>query len=160
MKYEIQINFSFTGGGPQYDDYYKLQDRLQVLYKEGMEQFLGEEVSYIDESTIEETFKLFLNDPDATKDTILKYFRQLKFYTNNDFSFIDVYNEKLFYKNAQVLVQMVKMLQDVKLVTEKPNQFLGDLFEGFLDDGIKQSEGQFFTPTPIVRFLVSTLPLE
>lgn len=55
---------------------------------------------------------------------------------------------------------MVKMLQDVKLVTEKPNQFLGDLFEGFLDDGIKQSEGQFFTPTPIVRFLVSTLPLE
>lgn len=150
----------FYWGGPQYDDYYKLQDRLQVLYKEGMEQFLGEEVSYIDESTIEETFKLFLNDPDATKDTILKYFRQLKFYTNNDFSFIDVYNEKLFYKNAQVLFQMVKMLQDVKLVTEKPNQFLGDLFEGFLDDGIKQSEGQFFTPTPIVRFLVSTLPLE
>lgn len=34
------------------------------------------------------------------------------------------------------------------------------MFEGFLDDGIKQSEGQFFTPTPIVRFLVSTLPLE
>lgn len=52
------------------------------------------------------------------------------------------------------------MLQDIKLVTERPNQFLGDLFEGFLDDGIKQSEGQFFTPTPIVRFLISTLPLE
>lgn len=150
----------FYWGGPQYDDYYKLQDRLQILYKEGMEQFLGEEVTYIDESTIEDTFRLFLNDPDATKDTILKYFRQLKFYSNNDFSLIDVYNEKLFYKNAQVLVQIVKMLQDIKLVTEKPNQFLGDLFEGFLDDGIKQSEGQFFTPTPIVRFLVATLPLE
>lgn len=37
---------------------------------------------------------------------------------------------------------------------------MGDLFEGFLNRGIKQSEGQFFTPMPIVRFLVSSLPLE
>lgn len=52
------------------------------------------------------------------------------------------------------------MLQDIRLKTEEQNQFLGDLFEGFLDQGVKQSEGQFFTPTPIVRFLISSLPLE
>ena len=40
------------------------------------------------------------------------------------------------------------------------NQFLGDLFEGFLTKGVKQSEGQYFTPMPIVRFIVSSLPLE
>ena len=52
------------------------------------------------------------------------------------------------------------MLEDIKLKTEEQNQFLGDLFEGFLDDGVKQSEGQFFTPLPIIKFLVSSLPLE
>ena len=52
------------------------------------------------------------------------------------------------------------MLQDMKLKTKEQNQFLGDLFEGFLDNGVKQSEGQFFTPLPIVKFIVSSLPLE
>ena len=52
------------------------------------------------------------------------------------------------------------MLEDIKLKTDEQNQFLGDLFEGFLDDGVKQSEGQFFTPLPIVKFLVSSLPVK
>ena len=29
----------------------------------------------------------------------------------------------------------------------------------FLDDGVKQSEGQFFTPLPICKFIVASLPL-
>ena len=33
------------------------------------------------------------------------------------------------------------------------------MFEFFLDNGIKQSEGQFFTPLPICKFIVSSLPL-
>jgi type I restriction enzyme M protein len=52
------------------------------------------------------------------------------------------------------------MLQDIRLKTDQQNQFLGDMFEGFLDQGIKQSEGQFFTPMPIVKFILSSLPLE
>lgn len=51
------------------------------------------------------------------------------------------------------------MLQDIYLTKNTDNQFLGDLFEGFLNRGVHQSEGQFFTPIPIVRFLVSSLPL-
>ena len=150
----------FYWKGAAIDDYYSLQDRLQKLYKEGMEKYLNEEVTYVDQGEVSEAFQLFKNDPDATKEKVLEYFRKLKFYSNNDFSFLDVHNEDLFFKNAEILKKIVKMLEDIKLKTEEQNQFLGDLFEGFLDDGVKQSEGQFFTPLPIVKFLVTSLPLE
>lgn len=150
----------FHWAGPATDDYYSLQDRLQKMYSEGMNEFLGEQVTYIDEQQINHAFTHYLGDLDATKDAVLQYFREQKFYTNNDFAFLDVHNEVLFRQNAEILKKVVGMLQDIRLRTEKPNQFLGDLFEGFLDQGVKQNEGQFFTPLPIVRFIVSSLPLE
>ncbi|MBR3582735.1 MAG: N-6 DNA methylase [Kiritimatiellae bacterium] len=153
-------DLKFYWKGIAYDDAFSLQDRLQYLYMVGMKKFLGETVTYIDEAQVKKAFRRFENDPDATKDAILDYFRKLKFYTNNDFSFIDVHNERLFKENFAVLLAIVRMLEDIKLKTGEPNQFLGDLFEGFLDNGIKQSEGQFFTPLPIVRFIVSSLPLQ
>ena len=51
------------------------------------------------------------------------------------------------------------MWQGLRLKTDDQNQFLGEMFELFLDDGIKQSEGQFFTPLPICKFIVASLPL-
>lgn len=150
----------FYWRGVAFDNYFDLQDRIQRLYRDGMQKFLDEEVTYIDSDDIKKAFRLFKNDPDATRDQIEEYFRQLKFYTNNDFAFLDVHNQQLFLQNAVILLKIVRMIQDIKLKTEEQNQFLGDLFEGFLDQGIKQSEGQFFTPTPIVKFLVSSLPLE
>ena len=150
----------FHWAGPATDDYYSLQDRLQKMYSEGMNEFLGEQVTYIDEQQISHAFTHYLGDLDATKDAVLQYFREQKFYTNNDFAFLDVHNEVLFRQNAEILKKVVCMLQDIRLRTDRPNQFLGDLFEGFLDQGIKQNEGQFFTPLPIVRFIVSSLPLE
>lgn len=153
-------NLQFYWRGAAEDDYYSLQDRLQQMYSYGMKEFLTEEVTYIDNKTIENTFYLFKNDPDATKEKILDYFQQLKFYTNSDFAFLDVHNKALFRQNAEILKKVVKMLEGLRLRTTTQNQFLGDLFEGFLDQGVKQSEGQFFTPMPIVRFLISSLPLE
>jgi len=153
-------DLKFYWKGIAYDDAYSLQDRLQYLYMIGMREFLGETVTYIDEATVKKAFGRFERDPDATKDAILRYFRQLKFFSNNDFSFIDVHNERLFNENAAILLKIVQMLEDVKLLTDEPNQFLGDLFEGFLDRGVKQSEGQFFTPLPIVRFIISSLPIQ
>jgi type I restriction enzyme M protein len=150
----------FYWRGVAFDNYYDLQDRIQRLYRDGMQKFLNEEVTYIDKEDIKKAFWLFKNDPDATREKIEEYFRQLKFYTNNDFAFLDVHNQNLFFQNATVLLKIVRMLQDIKLKTDEQNQFLGDLFEGFLDQGVKQSEGQFFTPTPIVKFLVSSLPLQ
>lgn len=147
--------------GAASDNHYDLQDRLQQLYKIGMKDFLGEEVTYISEDEINNAFHLFKNKKDETKRTVLEYFTQLKFYSNNPFAFLDVHNEKLFFQNAVILKEIVQMLQDIKLQNEEEqHQFLGDLFEGFLDQGVKQSEGQFFTPMPIVKFLISSLPLE
>ena len=125
-----------------------------------MNDFLGEEVTYIDDLQISKAFTHYLGNLDATKDAVLEYFRKQKFYTNNDFAFLDVHNETLFRQNAEILKKVVCMLQDIRLRTDKPNQFLGDLFEFFLDQGVKQNEGQFFTPLPIVRFIVSSLPLK
>ena len=152
----------FYWKGAAYDDDFQLQDRLQRLYRDGMRKFLGEEVTYIENKEIEKAFRRFKNDPDATKRTIMEYFRALKFFSDNDFSFISVHNEKLFRQNAVILRKVIKMFQDIRLKTSEANQnqFLGDLFEGFLTKGVKQSEGQFFTPMPIVRFIVSALPLE
>lgn len=146
--------------GASSDNHYDFQDRLQSLYKVGMMEFLNEEVTYIEENEIEDAFKLFKNRKDETKKVILDYFKQLKFYSNNAFAFLDVHNENLFLQNAIILKEVVQMLQDIRLKNEdEQHQFLGDLFEGFLDQGVKQSEGQFFTPMPIVKFLVSALPL-
>jgi type I restriction-modification system DNA methylase subunit len=153
-------DLKFYWKGIAYDSYFDLQDRLQLLYQAGMKEFLGEDVTYIDNTAIDTAFRYFKNDPDATRETIKKYFRQLKFFTNNDFAFIDVHNEKLFYQNSVVLLKIVQMLQDTRLQSENQNQFLGDMFEGFLDQGVKQSEGQFFTPMPIVKFIINSLPLE
>lgn len=147
--------------GAAQDNYFDLQDRLQELYKKGMDEFLGEEITHVTNDEIEDAFILFKNKKDETKRTILEKFKQIKYYTNNDFAFLDVHNRPLFFKNGAILKEVVQMLQDIRLKTDNggENQFLGDLFEGFLDQGVKQSEGQFFTPLPIVRFLVSSLPL-
>ena len=152
----------FYWKGKSYDDDFSLQDRLQRLYRDGMKKFLHEDVTYIENNEIDKAFRWVQNDLDATKRKIKDYFRQLKFFSDNDFSFISVHNKRLFDQNAIILRKVVKMLQNIRLRTneENQNQLLGDLFEGFLNKGVKQNEGQFFTPMPIVRFIVSALPLE
>ena len=129
-----------------------------------MKEFLGEDVAKVSRKQIVSAFKYVKQDPDATQEAVLKFFRELKYFKNSDFSFIDVHNEKLFFQNSKILLEIVKMLQDTRLQSENQsenqNQFLGDMFEGFLDNGVKQSEGQFFTPMPIVKFILNSLPLE
>ncbi|MEM3573692.1 MAG: N-6 DNA methylase [Nitrososphaeria archaeon] len=182
-------DLQFYWRGNTFDTYFDLIDRLQRLYHDGMREFLKEDVTYIDNQTIYDAFKFFKNDPDATRDKILDYFRQQKYFTNSDFSFLDVHNERLFYQNAEILLEVVRMLQDIRLTSgeqkddqlnnnqqednqlngeqkgdrsndNQQNQFLGDMFEFFLDHGFKQTEGQFFTPLPVTRFIILSLPLE
>lgn len=153
-------DLQFYWRGVAFDTYFDLIDRLQRLYRDGMREFLKEDVTYIDNQTIRDAFKFFRNDPDATRDKILDYFRQQKYFTNNDFSFLDVHNEQLFYQNAAILLKIVRMLQDIRLNGDQQNQFLGDMFEFFLDQGFKQTEGQFFTPLPVTRFIILSLPME
>lgn len=148
----------FYWKGKAYDNPFDFQDRLQQLYKIGMDKFLGDEITYIANDKIDEAFDVFKDKPNATKEKIKEFVKQLKFFTNNDFAFIDVHNEKLFYQNFDVLLKIAKMIQDIRLTGSEENQFLGDMFESFLDQGVKQSEGQFFTPMPIVKFIINSLP--
>jgi len=157
---ENKTDLKFNWKGEYFDNYFDLLDRLQHLYSEGMRRFLEDEVTYIEFKTVKEAFKFWTNDPDATQDAVLSLFKKQKYFTNNDFSFIDVHNEKLFFQNADILLKIIKMWENYQINGEQQNQFLGDMFEGFLDKGVKQSEGQFFTPMPICKFMISSLPLE
>ncbi len=148
----------FYWKGIAYDNYYDLVDRLQALYKQGMEKFLKQDIVYISNQQIDDAF--WAAPRNATKDTIKAIFRQLKFFKGLDFEFIKVHNKEQFDKNAKILLEIIQMWQGLRLLSTGQNQFLGDMFEFFLDNGIKQSEGQFFTPVPICKFIVASLPLE
>ena len=154
-----KTDLKFSWKGIAYDNYFDFVDRLQNLYKTGMNKFLGKTISYISNEQIDKAFWAVKNDTNQTKKKIQDYFRELKYYTNSAFSLMDTHNEELFKRNAKVLLELVQMWQEIRLKTDDQNQFLGEMFELFLDDGVKQSEGQFFTPLPICKFIVSSLPL-
>ena len=156
---ENRNNLQFYWNGPASDNYFDFVDRLQNLYQRGMRKFLNEEISYISREQIDAAFWPVKNDRNATKKQIQEYFTELKFFSNSAFSFLDTHNKDLFERNTAVLSEVVQMWQGLRLKTDEQNQFLGDMFEFFLDNGIKQSEGQFFTPLPICKFIVSSLPL-
>lgn len=143
------------------DTYEDLQDRLQRLHKEGMDEFMKEDIFYVEKDYAQKLFSAYKGAARAQAIKQLdETIRNLKFYSNNDFAFVDVHNEELFAKNGKVLVEVVKLFQEYRIVYPEKNQFLGDLFEQLLAKGFKQNEGQFFTPTPITRFVWDCLPLE
>ena len=157
---ENPSELKFYWKGVAYDTHFDLMDRLQQLYQAGMGKFLGEDITYINQGDVNNALRFIKQNPDATQRAVWNLFIQQKFFTNSDFSLIDVHNEKLFYQNAEVLLKILQMWQDIRLTDPHGhNQFLGDMFEGFLDQGVKQSEGQFFTPMPICRFIMMSLPL-
>lgn len=153
-------DLKFYWKGIAYDNYFDLVDRLQELYKIGMERFLDQEITYVSNDEIEDAFWAIKQKRNATKQRIKDLFKTLKFFNDNSFGFIGVKNKQGFEKNAKILLEIIQMWQGLRLKTKEQNQFLGDMFEYFLDNGIKQSEGQFFTPVPICKFIVMSLPLE
>ncbi len=144
------------------DTYETLQDRLQRLHKEGMDKFMKEEILYISDDYPDNIIQQYTNK--SNRDELIKDLKQtiriLKFYTNNDFAFKDVHNKELFYQNGKLLVEVIELFQNYKIIGSNKLQLLGDLFEKLLDKGFKQNEGQFFTPTPITRFIWKSLPLD
>lgn len=153
-------DLKFYWKGIAYDNYYDLVDRLQALYQIGMSKYLKQDTVYISNDDIDSAFWTIKQKRNATRNTIKEIFRQLKFFKGLDFDFIKVHNQIQFEKNAKILLEMIQIWQGLRLLSHGQNQFLGDMFEFFLDNGIKQSEGQFFTPVPICKFIVASLPLE
>ena len=143
------------------DTYESLQDRLQHLHQQGMEEFMKEKIFYVEADYAERLFKQYTGrQRKAAIEDLNRTIRILKFYSNNDFAFKDVHNEELFYQNGKILVEVVQLFQPYRIVYPSKHQFLGDLFEQLLNKGFKQNEGQFFTPTPITRFIWDSLPLQ
>ena len=151
-------NLKFGYFGVMADTYASMQDRLMLLYKEAMSEFLGEEITFVSNDDIEKAFKkLHAND---LKAQIQKHIKELKFYSNNDFAFLEVHNKELFLQNALVLKEIIELFAPYKITQNSTNQFLGNLFELFLQKGMKQDEGQFFTPIQICEFIMYALPLD
>ena len=152
------VDFQYKVGT---DTYESLQDRLQLLHKRGMEEFMKEKIFYVSADYAERLFLQYTGSQraEAIKD-LNNTIRILKFYSNNDFAFKDVHNEELFFQNGKILVEVVQLFERYRIVYRCRHQFLGDLFEQLLSKGFKQNEGQFFTPMPITRFIWDALPIQ
>ncbi|AQG81835.1 N-6 DNA methylase [Spirosoma montaniterrae] len=142
-----------------------IQERLQRLYQQGMQDYLKEEFTYISEEQVDEIVSRFPRQ--TAQREIREIVRKLKFYSNNEFAFKEVHNESLFNENAKVLNEILALLQYKQFRYQRTDahqykhqkRYLGDFFELLLDAGYKQTAGQFFTPLPVARFIVKSLPL-
>ncbi|MBQ6776074.1 MAG: N-6 DNA methylase, partial [Synergistaceae bacterium] len=154
---DSEVKFQYKQG---VDTYESLQDRLQRLHRDGMLNFMNEEIFYVEPDYPKRLFAKYVgaNRKRAIAD-LQRTIRNLKFYSNNDFAFKDVHNEELFLQNGKVLVEMVQLFEKFRIVYNSRQQLLGDLFEKLLNKGFKQNEGQFFTPIPITRFIWDCLPV-
>lgn len=143
------------------DSYEDLQDRLQRLYRDGMKEFMGEKIFYVENDYADKLFAQYSGSQRRRAISQLREtIRKLKFYSNNEFAFKDVHNEELFLQNGKILVEVVQLFEPYRIVYPARDQLLGDLFEQLLAKGFKQNEGQFFTATPITRFIWDSLPID
>lgn len=133
--------------------------RLLKLYKQGKKDLFGVDVVNKEESDIQQIFddtaRSLTNGLFAS---IKELFEEIKFYNIKKFNFIDVENKEEFELNFQILIKITALIQDINLSNSETNHFFGDLFEGLLSKNVHQTEGQFFTPLPIVNFIIKSLP--
>lgn len=134
----------------------KLQKQLSDLYKQGMKEYLTKDVTDYNDKEVED--KLYALDA-AVRDQIREMFTKVRLHKNNEFAFKEVFDEKSFRENAIVVREVVELLQPYQIRYGHKQQFLGDFFELLLSTGIKQEAGQFFTPVPIAKFIISSLPI-
>lgn len=131
--------------------------RLNDLYKAGMSQYLRMEIADHSEAEIDRRLPGTVAESDRL--ALHTIFTELRLYKNNEFAFKEVFDEKTFHTNAEIVREVVRLLHGKKLRYASKQQFLGDFFELLLNTSVKQEAGQFFTPIPIARFLIDSLPL-
>lgn len=150
-------NFSHYGLRFQYIDDESPESflkRLNELYKTGMKKYLNKDViDYTDDE-----LKPLISEGDAN--ALMKILDDLRLKKNNSFSFIEVYDDTTFLENYVVVKEIVKLLQNFKFKYDTKHQFLGDFFEDLLNTSLKQEEGQFFTPYPLVDYMVNSLDIK
>ena len=154
---ENKSDLQFNWNGYSKDSAFDLVDRLQKLYKIGMDKYLSQNITYHSKNSIEQAFSKDFKDI-IIKEKIQNIFNELKFFSNGDFNFIEVYNKALFDKNFKILLPIVQSLQNVGFTKEADSNILGDYFESYIHD-MPQQEGQYFTPVPLVNFIIHSLPV-
>ena len=130
------------------DNAVDFQIRLINLYKSGMYDFLKKEVRGISDDMFSYKTQKELEEK---KKHILLF--------NKVYDIKDVFDEETFEDNQKVLKEVVQLLQKFQIRYPRKQQHLSDFFERLLTTGLKQEAGQFFTPPPITRFIVRSLPI-
>lgn len=157
----FSVNFQdFSGLKFQYiegiDDDISFLKRINDLYRVGMNEYMRKQIIDYDDKTID----FYLDDESKNYSKIKEIFDNLRLKKNNAFSFIEVFDDQSFHQNNLILKQVVKLIQVYKFKYNNKHQFLGDFFEELLNTSLKQEQGQFFTPLPLVEFMVKSLPIQ
>jgi len=154
---ENKDDLAFFWKGYNADTPFELVDRLQNLYKIGMQKYLNQSITYHSIDSIDKAFSPHFSDT-AVRRKIQNIFNELKYFSNGDFNFVEVYNKKQFDKNFEILLPVVQSLQNIRFTDTKDSNILGDYFETYIHD-MPQQEGQYFTPVPLVNFIINSLPI-
>jgi len=130
------------------DDPVDFQVRLYELHKKGLYEFLKKEIEGIDDKDFEGKTGEALKE---AKKKILKF--------NKLFDIKNVLDDNDFEQNNRVLKEVVKLIEKYRIRYPRKQKYLSEFFERLLTIGLKQEVGQFFTPPPITKFIVKSLPL-
>lgn len=145
------LKFQYINGIDTPESFMK---RLNELYKKGMLDYLQRDVIDYDDEEIESVIENGLNNE------LLTILDNLRLKKNNSYSFIEVFDDNTFLENQFVVRDVVELIEKYKFKYGTRQEFLGDFFERLLNTSLKQDEGQFFTPYPLVDFMVDVLPYE
>lgn len=148
-----QLHFQWIEGE---DNHISFQKRLTDLYNYGMLELLEKKVTDVSDSEFDKRFEQI---EDKYRTEIKHILTELRLKKNNEFAIKEVYDDVSFLDNAKVVKEVVELLQVYQLRYNYRQQFLSDFFELLLTTGLKQESGQFFTPVPIARFIIKSLPL-
>ena len=144
-----QLDFQWLEG---VDTSMTLLGRLNTLYKLGMARYLNKDVTdYSVEDIVESN---------GLTEEARRKIEELRLFKNQEFAFCEVFNKESFEQNAKVVIEMIRLLEHWQLRYTHKQQFLGEFFELLLNTGFKQESGQFFTPVPLVRFILMSLPIK
>ncbi len=149
-----QLHFQWLEGE---DNHISFQKRLTDLYNRGMLELLEKKVTDVSDSEFD---KQFLQVDVQYRDKFKEILTEIRLKKNNEFAIKEVYDDASFEENAKVVKEVVELLQVYQIRYNYRQQFLSDFFELLLTTGLKQESGQFFTPVPIARFIIKSLPFQ
>lgn len=152
-KEDEQLHFQWLEGE---DDHISFQKRLTDLYNRGMRELLEKKVTDVSDAEFD---KQFQQVEDQYKEKFKEILTEIRLKKNNEFAIKEVYDDASFEENAKVVKEVVELLQVYQIRYNYRQQFLSDFFELLLTTGLKQESGQFFTPVPIARYIIKSLPI-